>query len=123
MKIILPWPDSALLPNRSKGHHWTVTQAAKQQAKFDAAHATRLALNFMPEHIDPTVTAEVTVFFYPPDNRGRDIDGMLSALKPSLDAIAEVLGINDKMFRPFHLYPCAAVKGGQVTVIIEQVPF
>jgi crossover junction endodeoxyribonuclease RusA len=123
MKIILPWPDSALLPNRRNGRGWQVTQAAKVVAKFDAAHATRLALNFSPERIEPTMPAEVTIFFYPPDKRARDIDGMLSSLKPSLDAIAEVLGINDKMFAPFHLYPCEAIKGGQVTIIIEQVPF
>jgi crossover junction endodeoxyribonuclease RusA len=124
MKIELPWPDSALLPNRRNGSHWSVTQNAKKQAQSDAAWATKKAKFDTPhETVDPTLRAEVTLICNPPDNRGRDVDGILSSLKPSLDAIAETLGINDRMFNPIIIYREEMTPGGRVTVIIDQIPF
>ena len=124
MKIELPWPDSALLPNNSSGHHWATKQAAKQQAKQDATYAVKVArFNQVSPDIDPLVNAEVTIICNPPDNRQRDVDGILSSLKPSLDAIAVELGINDNKFNPIIIYREEAVANGRVTVIIDQIPF
>ena len=124
MKIELPWPDSALLPNNSRGHHWATKQSAKQQAKQDATYAVKVArFNQVSPDIDPLVNAEVTIICNPPDNRGRDVDGILSSLKPSLDAIAIELGINDNKFNPIIIYREEAVTNGRVTIIIDQIPF
>ena len=124
MKIELPWPDSALLPNNSSGHHWATKQAAKQQAISDATWATKKALfDDIGPRIDPELDAELSIYFYPPDNRGRDVDGMLSSMKPALDAIAKTIGINDRRFRPVHLYPLDKIDGGRVIVVLDQIPF
>ncbi len=123
LRIELPWPDSALLPNRRNGKAWQATQAAKVRAKRDAMFATRVALQAEPTEFVRHQAIGITIYFYPPDKRGRDIDGMLSSLKPALDAIAEVLGVNDRLFRPMHLYPFESVRGGSVVVVLNQLPF
>jgi len=124
VKIELPWPDSALLPNNSSGKHWAVKQAAKVQAKRDAVYAVKVAKFQQPRFdIDPLVKAELTIICNPPDNRRRDIDGIISSLKPSLDAIASEIGIDDSMFNPVITYREEAVTNGRVTIIIDQIPF
>ena len=38
---------------------------------------------------------KVTVTFFPPDKRRRDIDGLLSNLKAYLDGISDAIGVDD----------------------------
>ena len=35
------------------------------------------------------------ITFHPPDNRRRDLDGMLSAIKSGLDGLSDALGVDD----------------------------
>ena len=96
--IILPWPDSQLMPNRKNGRHWTSTQDAKTRAKQDGYFATMSA--FMASHPQITDRVHTRVTFVAPDNRARDLDNLLASIKPHLDGIAKALGIDDKLFRP-----------------------
>lgn len=76
-----------------------------------------------PYQFDRKQAIEVTIYFYPPDKRPRDVDGMLSSLKPSLDAIAAMIGVDDKIFKHYHLTRCDPIKGGRVVVELDQLPF
>lgn len=40
----------------------------------------------------------VTLTFYPPDKRRRDLDGCISACKAYLDGLADALGVDDSRF-------------------------
>lgn len=121
IQIIVPFPDSCLLPNRKNGQHWRVTQSAKLEA-HEAGKIAALQAAFGLEPLPPR-NVDVTIVFTPPDHRKRDVDGMLSALKPTLDGIAEGLGVDDSRFNPVHLHRGEPINGGRVTVIIDDLPF
>ena len=121
IQIIVPFPDSVLLPNRRAGQPWQSTHAAKKTA-HEAGKIAALQAAFGLPPLPPR-NVDVTIVFTPPDRRKRDVDGMLSALKPTLDGIAEGLGIDDTRFNPIHLHRGEPMNGGKVTVIIDDLPF
>jgi crossover junction endodeoxyribonuclease RusA len=41
----------------------------------------------------------MSITFYPPDRRKRDLDGMLSAIKSGLDGLADAIGCDDSRWR------------------------
>lgn len=123
MRIMLPWPSSELLPNRKNGKVWQSTQAAKRYAKDIATMAAWQSRNDDGYQFDPKNSVEVSIYFYPPDKRRRDVDGMLSSLKPSLDAIAKSIGVDDCMFTHYHLTRMEPVKDGAVVIDLDQIPF
>lgn len=94
--IILPWPDSNLMPNRKNGKHWGSSQAAKVRARQDGYLAAKAAMK------GPLVKARtpLSITFYAPDARRRDLDNLLSSCKSALDGVAQALGIDDSLFRP-----------------------
>jgi crossover junction endodeoxyribonuclease RusA len=113
--IVLPFPEAALFPNRSNGKHWATRQAAKKQARSYAfTMSCHLALD------EARTDRAVTIIVAPPDKRRRDVDGILAALKPSLDGIAQALGIDDMYFNPIEIRRIDPVPGGCVTVIIHE---
>lgn len=113
MRIELPWPDKILFPNKQK--HWAAHSKAKQIYSTACAYLTRA----QAKHIvrDPKNTP-VRIEFYPPDNRRRDLDNMLAAMKSGLDGIATVYGVDDYHFRPITIDVIEPVKGGKVIVFI-----
>ena len=119
--VVLDWPAPELFPNRSNGKHWGVRQPFKLSAKQAAAIAT---FNTGADIGDVMIDHTVTIIIEPPDNRRRDVDGVLSALKPSLDGIAATLQIDDERFNPVLLVRKAPVDGGRITIIVEDsIPF
>ena len=89
--IKLPYPAPELMPNRKNGHHWATTQRAKVKARQEAFLLCR-NLKYMGGGLKIT--------FYTPDNRKRDLDNLLSAMKPALDGMAQAMGVDDSCFRP-----------------------
>lgn len=119
MKIFLPWPDAKLNPNRSKGVHWASTSSLRKQAKNEAFWLTRGALlqNMLirkESWVDGEFSLSIT--FVQPDKRARDRDNLLAALKPSLDGVADALGINDSQFDPITIRREYGSKPGSVIV-------
>lgn len=101
--VTLPWPSAKLNPNRSKGLHWGVTLLTK---------------NAMQGHAVATGTIALTITFIQPDRRARDRDNLLAALKPSLDGVADALGVNDARFDPVTLRREYGAKPGAVRIEI-----
>jgi hypothetical protein len=60
----------------------------------------------------------VTLTFFPPDNRRRDLDGMLSASKALIDGVADSLEVDDSKWA-ITLRRGDVVKGGNVRFEIE----
>jgi crossover junction endodeoxyribonuclease RusA len=117
--IYLSWPARELFPNRSNGQHWGKRQPFKVAAKSIAFSSAReLSLpNTETDHA-------VKIVIEPPDKRRRDLDGVLSALKPSLDGIAQALHIDDQHFNPIEIIRSDVIKNGRVMIIIDDgIPF
>lgn len=87
--IHLPWPDRRLHPNARV--HWGEKARVTKRARLDAAWEARIS-GVLPIPDAPLV---VTAIFFPPDNRARDVDGMLASIKPALDGIADAIGVDD----------------------------
>lgn len=118
-RIVLDWPAAELFPNRSNGKHWGSRQPFKIAAR-SAAYCAADGLNIGDTSIDHAIA----IFISPPDNRRRDVDGILSALKPSLDGIAKALHIDDQHFNPIHVERLEPIEGGRIVVIInDSIPF
>lgn len=114
----IPWPSSALMPNRKHGNHWARTQGAKVSAKHDGYYAAKNALGL--NALVPADRVAVRLTFAMPDRRPRDLDNLLHACKPALDGIAKGLGVDDKAFRPLILTDAIdADKKGFVLIEIQ----
>lgn len=116
--ITLPWPSSKLNPNRSKGAHWAATSTLRKKARADA-HL--VALGAMSAGCVPRGAAgaiALIITFVQPDRRARDRDNLLAALKPSLDGVADALGVNDAQFEPVVLRREFGGKPGAVRIEI-----
>lgn len=109
------WPDSALLPNRRLGKHWTSTNTAKVKAKESAYYATKQAIGAWKAPDGPT---HLSILFCPPDKRHRDLDNCLSSCKAMLDGMAQALQIDDSRFRPVMLDWGPSGKPGCVIVAV-----
>ncbi|MCG8271612.1 endonuclease [Aquamicrobium sp. NLF2-7] len=112
LSVDLPWPSHTLHPNARV--HWARKAKATKAAKLAAGIAARKA---QVSRIDAEAL-KVTAIFSPPDNRVRDIDGMLSSIKAYLDGISAVVGIDDSKFN-IELCRGLPVKGGNVRLILE----
>lgn len=125
--VTLPWPSSKLNPNSSKGRHWASTSALRKQARNDALWTTKGAmlqrlLEKLPVIDFGPGAVSLTVTFVQPDRRARDRDNLLAALKPSLDGVADALGINDSQFDPVTIKREFGGKPGMVRIEIGVAP-
>jgi len=111
--VELQWPNSVLLPNSRA--HWTAKAAASRSARTNAAWATRFA-GISKLRLD---SIKFNIVFHPPDKRRRDLDSMLSSIKPALDGIADVIGIDDSNFE-LAIRKEAPVKHGAVRITLEE---
>lgn len=110
--VDLPWPPRVLHPNARV--HWTKRAKAAKRAREDAAW---LAVQAGLQPMDAK-GINATMIFIPPDNRARDVDGMLSACKSSIDGIADLLGVDDSRWN-FVLRREPPKKPGSVRIEIE----
>lgn len=118
--VTLPWPDPKLNPNRSKGVHWAATSKLRKDARTGAWQLTRVAASKTPwfSGAERAEAVPLTVTFIQPDRRARDRDNLLAALKPSLDGVADALGINDAQFDPVTIRREYGEKPGAVRIEI-----
>ena len=115
MRVELPWPDAKLNPNRSKGANWASTSALRKKARSDAFKLTLFYCG-TGTLLPAGAVVPLTITFDQPDKRARDRDNLLAALKPSLDGIADALGVNDSQFDPITIRREYGAKPGRVIV-------
>jgi len=90
--LFLPWPPRELSPN-ARVHRLAKAKIAKRYRAecYLLAKATGIKLS---------QKSHITVIFFPPDLRRRDLDNCLASIKSGLDGVADAWGINDRDFRP-----------------------
>jgi crossover junction endodeoxyribonuclease RusA len=98
MKIILPYPNSELMPNRKNGKHWGATVKAKDAARDNAYFSTLEVLKAQQLTHGGLIPLQIT--FVQADKRHRDLDNLLAASKPTIDGIAKALRVDDSIFEP-----------------------
>lgn len=124
MKIVLPWPDAGLNPNRYKGAHWAAVAKLRKAAREAAYWVARAALvqnakeQGVPMFVGGQLRLQIT--FLTPNRQARDLDNLLAALKPSLDGIADCLGTDDSKFEPITISRGYGGKPGSVVVEVFQ---
>lgn len=112
MIIDLPWFNPCLAPNRPK--HYREKAAARKKQRADAY---LIASSIQNKPDGETLT--LSVVFCPPDRRRRDLDNCLSAIKGSVDGIADALNFDDTNFRPITIDFGDVVKGGKIIIQIN----
>ena len=111
--VSISWPPRCLLPNAKA--HWAVRAKAASKCRIDACYAAMAA----GARALKWQGADVAIEFCPPDRRRRDVDGMLSALKSSLDGIADATGVDDGLWT-ISMTRGEPVKNGEVVVTISE---
>lgn len=77
------------------------------------AKAARVSMADGPIHISLT--------FYPPNKRRRDLDGCISSCKAYLDGLADGLGVDDNRFT-LSARLSDVRTGGEVVINVSQAP-
>lgn len=116
MKLELPFPDRLLSPNCPE-RHWSKKNDARIAAREWAFGVTRNCT----EQIGLGELLHAWITFYPPDNRRRDLDNLLAAMKSSIDGVCLGLGIDDRQIRRVTLDWGEVVEGGKVVMRLERL--
>lgn len=119
--VELPYPSAALSQN-ARGA-WQRHYSEQQRAKMDGYLAALEAMNKCAYELPrgSGVTWAVTVRFYPPDHRRRDVHNAFGALKHYVDGIAEAMQVDDSRFAMWTIEPFgdAACPGSAVLMFEE----
>ena len=115
INIIIPWPNSKLAPNRANGQHWSSTSKARAEAKLEAWTIAKQATK---GYVTPAGQIALQIVFVQPDKRRRDVDGLLSSIKPALDGIAQAINIDDHYFNSILITREFGAKPGCVKITI-----
>lgn len=112
-EISFPWPQTTLWPNNKP--HWRVKGLAKAKYKEDCYYT---ALTQKVPSPGNGYSIPITITFCAPTKRKFDLDNALSAVKQLLDALAQVMNVDDHRFEPT-IKRGDVVKGGAVIVKIN----
>lgn len=110
MRIELDFPPADLFPNRANGKHWGAVYKKKMDYKNVCGWAT---VSQIKEPLQNPKSIALTLTYMMPDGRHRDVDNLLAASKAGLDAMAQALKVNDKLFEPItihRMYKCNPAK-------------
>jgi crossover junction endodeoxyribonuclease RusA len=89
MTYTLPWPATALSPNRRM--HWATLAKAKKAYR----HACAVTAKSQGAKKLDAEALHLTLTFYAPTKRDFDLDNALARIKSGLDGLADVLGVDD----------------------------
>lgn len=95
--------------------HWARRARAVADYKEDCGWLLRDQRNKLPT-LPLTGPIHVTLTFVLPDRRRRDLDNLIAAAKPALDALASVLKVDDSRFE---LTASRMVDQGQAALLVD----
>jgi len=85
LKLVLPLPPKVLQPNRARGTHWGTRSRAVKKYRSDAG----LAAKALGDCGFPWPRVKVFLAFYFAENRKRDQDNFIAAMKSAFDGLAD----------------------------------
>ena len=112
MTFDFPWPHKDLSPN-ARVDRWTKAKRIKAYRAGVAWEATAAGVKKLD-----APGAHLRITFFPPDGRPRDLDNMLASIKPALDGLCDVLGVDDSRWS-LTIERGPVVARGRVTVAIS----
>ena len=115
-EVILPWPPSALNPN--KRLHWA------QKRKHAKAYRDACCMLSKQAKLAVDWDGDIALWvdFFPPDRRSRDDDNLVAAFKSGRDGLADALGVDDKRFRVLPYLQITPYPLGYVRVRLTPMP-
>lgn len=114
-EITLPWPPARLSPNAGYTRNFWAKASAARKYRDDCL--ILLKTQPVPKLYGPVM---LDMTFCPPTKRLADLDNLLARSKQGIDALAERMGVDDKLFE-FTLRRGDPVKHGKVVVSIRPV--
>lgn len=111
--MTFPFPDSRLSPNKRFDRR--ALFHVKQEAKTTAYMITRQS-----DIVVIDTDLQLTLTFYPPDRRKRDLDNLYATFKAYQDGIFEALGVDDSKIERVILERGNPLPDGQVIVDIRE---
>lgn len=115
--ITLPWIDTDLLPNAARRIHWVKRSQIAKQARMVARSIANQKNLEIPRGVD----LEIDVVFYPKTRRHYDLDGLFSALKPSLDGMFDANQADDNQIKKVTLSFGEVLEYGMVRIQISHL--
>ena len=73
----------------------------------------------LAKQIEPLDISNITITFYPPDRRRRDLDNCYFMLKSAIDGMCLAWGVDDSEIKRVTLQWGNVVKGGEVKIKSE----
>lgn len=113
VNMVFPWPDSRLSPNKRFDRRALI--AVKGEAKNEA-----YAITANTTIVLDCDALQLTLTFYPPDRRKRDLDNLYATFKAYQDGMFLALGIDDCKIERVILQRGNPIPGGQVFVDIRE---
>ena len=110
VEFFVPFPGSALSPN-ARGHWSKKAKAAKAYRNECGWTAKCAGIG----KIDAQ-TLDVSMTFFPPSKRRYDLDNLIARMKPGLDGIADVVGIDDSRWTLSASKASPVLKQGMVKI-------
>lgn len=120
-EVVLSFPASELMQNRSAGKHWSYAHEAKTVQRQEAYLLTRQAINISGFEAKVSAAYRVEMTFCPPDKRARDVSNLHAAMKAALDGIADAMGVNDKTFKQHAQSEGNVHHSGRVVVKVSEI--
>ena len=130
LRIRLPYPDHALNPNTRRV--WQASLKPKREARevgyYSAMEAVRLCY-LTPERywsnmslwwLKPDEPLRLRIAIHPPDNRRRDLDNTVSAIKNYQDGIFSYIGMDDSKITYKEVIMRRSCPEGKIVYILYQ---
>ena len=116
LRVKLPFPDRRLSPNARRV--WQASLKPKQEAREVGYFAAHQAGDW---HLNLSKPLCLRIAIYPPDNRRRDLDNIVSAIKNYQDGIFDYLGMDDSKIERKEVVMRRSCPEGKVYYILYQV--
>lgn len=112
-EFFCPFPSKDLSPNARV--HWSKLAKAKKKAKADTFWLAKESGLGKIEADE----IRISLTFYPPTRARYDDDGLISRCKAHLDAISDVVGVDDRHFRIKAIQRGPVEKNGMLKIGLE----
>ena len=122
LRVRLPFPDRRLSPNVRRV--WQASLIPKREARevgYYAAHdATFRKGRWHSVSLKNTMPLRLRIAIYPPDNRRRDLDNIVAAIKSYQDGIFSYMGLDDSMITHKEVIMRRSCPEGKIIYLLYQ---